>query len=98
MKFNNIKLKKLKFLFIKNENKRLALNYIQHNKKLPSIIRWKASLILSKYKLSSKTKLASRCYLTLRSRSYSKLFALSRIKVRDLAREGKLPFLNKASW
>jgi len=98
MKFTAIRARKFRTFFAKNESKLLALNYIKHNKKLSSATRWKASLLLTNLKLAVRSKIASRCSLTLRSRSYLKLFNLSRLKVRELARDGKLPYVNKVSW
>ena len=40
----------------------------------------------------------NRCVLTGRSRGYLRKFGLSRIKFRELASEGKIPGVTKASW
>lgn len=40
----------------------------------------------------------NRCALTGRARGYIRDFGLSRIKFRELAREGKLPGVRKSSW
>lgn len=98
MKFADIRARHFRNQFLKNENKLLALNFIKNNKNLSSAVRWKASLMLTKLKLSSRAKLAGRCYLTARSRSFITLFSLSRLKVREFARDGKLPYVKKASW
>jgi len=47
---------------------------------------------------SSPTRINSRCNVTGRSRGYLRTFGLSRIKFRELAREGKIPGVKKASW
>ena len=47
---------------------------------------------------SSPTRIKSRCAVTGRSRGYLRAFGLSRIKFRELAREGKIPGVKKASW
>jgi small subunit ribosomal protein S14 len=47
---------------------------------------------------SSPTRLHSRCTITGRPRSYMKKFGLSRIAFRELALEGKIPGVTKASW
>jgi small subunit ribosomal protein S14 len=44
------------------------------------------------------TRLHNRCVLTGRPRSYMRKFGLSRIAFRDLALEGKIPGITKASW
>ena len=47
---------------------------------------------------SSPTRLHSRCTLTGRPRGFMRKFGLSRIAFRDLALEGKIPGVRKASW
>ncbi|MEK7201888.1 MAG: 30S ribosomal protein S14, partial [Patescibacteria group bacterium] len=40
----------------------------------------------------------NRCAVTGRGRGYMRAFGLSRIQFRELAREGKIPGVKKASW
>jgi len=47
---------------------------------------------------ASPTRLRNRCLLTGRSRGYLRRFGLSRIALRELALEGKLPGVTKSSW
>lgn len=47
---------------------------------------------------ASPVRLKNRCAITGRSRGYMRAFGLSRIKFRELAREGKIPGVKKASW
>lgn len=47
---------------------------------------------------SSPTRIKNRCAVTGRQRGYLRAFGLSRIKFRELAREGKIPGVKKASW
>lgn len=47
---------------------------------------------------SSATRIKNRCSVTGRSRGYMRTFGLSRIQFRELAREGKIPGVKKASW
>jgi small subunit ribosomal protein S14 len=47
---------------------------------------------------SSPTRLHSRCNVSGRPRSYMRKFGMSRIAFRDLALEGKIPGVRKASW
>ncbi|GIV34175.1 MAG: 30S ribosomal protein S14 [Chitinophagales bacterium] len=47
---------------------------------------------------SSPVRLRNRCKLTGRPRGYIRIFGLSRIKFRELANEGKIPGITKASW
>lgn len=47
---------------------------------------------------SNPTRLHNRCSLSGRPRGYLRKFGLSRIAFRDLALEGKIPGVTKASW
>ena len=47
---------------------------------------------------SSPVRLKNRCAITGRSRGYMRAFGLSRMRFRELAREGKIPGVKKASW
>ena len=47
---------------------------------------------------ASPTRVRSLCALTGRSRGVYRKFKLSRIKLRELALEGKVPGMRKASW
>ena len=47
---------------------------------------------------SSRTRIKNRCSVTGRARGYMRPFGLSRIQFRELAREGKIPGVKKASW
>lgn len=47
---------------------------------------------------SSPTRSHNRCMLTGRSRGYHRKFKVSRIMLRELALQGKIPGLKKASW
>jgi small subunit ribosomal protein S14 len=49
-------------------------------------------------KNSSPVRLKNRCAITGRSRGYMRAFGLSRIQFRELALEGKIPGIKKASW
>ena len=49
-------------------------------------------------KNSSKVRLKNRCQITGRPKGYVRYFGLSRIMVRDMALNGKIPGLKKASW
>ena len=57
---------------------------------------WKALDELPKN--SSKVRLKNRCQLTGRPRGYVRYFGISRIALRDMALNGKIPGLKKASW
>ncbi len=47
---------------------------------------------------ASPTRVRNRCILTGRPRAFYRKFGLSRIKFRELALEGKIPGVTKASW
>lgn len=47
---------------------------------------------------SSKIRLRNRCKLTGRPRGYIRQFGLSRITFREMASDGKIPGVTKASW
>jgi small subunit ribosomal protein S14 len=49
-------------------------------------------------KNSSKVRLKNRCQLTGRPKGYIRYFGISRIALRDMALNGKIPGLKKASW
>ena len=47
---------------------------------------------------SSKVRLHNRCKLTGRPKGYMRKFGISRVTFRELASEGKIPGVTKASW
>ena len=49
-------------------------------------------------KNSSKVRLKNRCQLTGRPKGYVRYFGISRVGLRDMALNGKIPGLKKASW
>lgn len=49
-------------------------------------------------KNASPVRLKNRCQLTGRPRGYMRFFGLSRVTFRDMALEGKIPGVTKASW
>lgn len=49
-------------------------------------------------KNSSPVRLKNRCAVSGRSRGYIRAFGLSRIEFRNMARDGKVPGVKKASW
>ncbi len=49
-------------------------------------------------KNSSRVRLHNRCKLTGRSRGYMRQFGISRINFREMASEGLIPGVKKASW
>jgi small subunit ribosomal protein S14 len=49
-------------------------------------------------KNSSRVRLKNRCQLTGRPKGYVRFFGISRVALRDMALNGKIPGLKKASW
>ncbi|HEV7351385.1 30S ribosomal protein S14 [Telluribacter sp.] len=47
---------------------------------------------------SSPVRLHNRCKITGRPRGYMRKFGISRVTFRELASEGKIPGITKASW
>ena len=80
-------------------NKRKKLKKIIMDKKLPLEERFKAQQKLSKLpRNSAKSRVMNRCQITGRPHGvYSKL-KISRIALRQLGLQGKIPGLVKSSW
>lgn len=86
-------------LVSKNELKRLEYKSIIKNQKISKQIRFQYIIKLNKVnKNSSETKIRNRCILTGRGKAVYQMFRLSRIKFRELASQGMLPGVQKASW
>lgn len=88
-----------RYLFKKEEKKRLILKTITQNLNFERGLRWK---IQKKFDTlpnnSSLTRIKNRCILTGRSRSVYRFFKLSRLQLRRLASKGRLPGVAKYSW
>ena len=79
--------------------KRENLKKIIKNRKLPLEDRFAAQLKLAKIpKNSSKTRIRNRCEITGRPHGYYRKLKISRIALRDLALQGKIPGMTKSSW
>lgn len=74
----------------------MVAKYAEKRKELKEAGEW--ALLDKLPKNTSKVRLRNRCALTGRGRGYVRLFGISRIKFRDLASEGKIPGVTKASW
>ncbi len=75
---------------------RLAEKYAAKRKALKEAGDFEALQSLPKN--ASPVRVTNRCFATGRRRGYMRDFGLSRIKFRELAREGKLPGVRKSSW
>ena len=81
------------------QNKRKKLKAIISNRKLPLNERFAAQLKLSKLpKNSSKIRIRNRCEITGRPHGVYRKLKISRIALRKLGLEGKIPGMVKSSW
>ena len=79
--------------------KRLELKKIVMNKKLPLEDRFKAQQKLSKLpRNSAKSRVMNRCQITGRPHGVYRKLKISRITLRQLGLQGKIPGLVKSSW
>ncbi len=79
--------------------KRQKLKKIIMNKKLTLEERFKAQLKLSKLpRNSAKTRVMNRCQITGRPHGVYRKLKISRIALRQLGLQGKIPGLVKSSW
>ena len=92
---NNRRIKLSEKFFKKREN----LKKIVMNKKLPLEERFKAQQKLSKMpRNSAKTRVRNRCQITGRPHGVYRKLKISRIALRQLGLEGKIPGMVKSSW
>ena len=92
----NIKRMKLVKKF---EKKRAALKKIIKNKKLELSERFEAQLKLNKLpKNSAKIRIRNRCEVSGRPHGVYRKLKISRIALRQLGLQGKIPGLVKSSW
>ena len=92
----NLKRIKMVKKFLK---KREALKKIIKNKKLPLEERFAAQLKLAKIpRNSAKNRVRNRCEITGRPHGVYRKLRISRIALRDLASNGKIPGMTKSSW
>ena len=86
-------------LNLKFAKKRKELKKIVMNKKLSLEERFKAQMKLSKLpRNSSKIRVKNRCEITGRSHAVYRKLRISRISLRKLSLEGKIPGMIKSSW
>ena len=92
---NNKRIKLSNRLF----SKRNKLKKIIMNKKLPLEERFKAQQKLSNLpRNSAKTRVMNRCQITGRPHGVYRKLKISRIALRQLGLQGKIPGLVKSSW
>ena len=91
-------LKRIK-LAKKFQKKRDSLKKIINNKKLPLEERFAAQLKLAKIpRNSAKIRIRNRCEISGRPHGVYRKLRISRIALRDLALNGKIPGMTKSSW
>lgn len=78
------------------KRERMVAQYAEKRAALKAAGEWQALDELPKN--SSKVRLKNRCQLTGRPKGYVRYFGISRIALRDMALNGKIPGLKKASW
>ena len=74
----------------------MVKQFAAKRKELKKAGDWKALDELPKN--SSKVRLKNRCQISGCPRGYIRYFGMSRIALRDMALDGKIPGLRKASW
>jgi len=83
----------------KFRKKREHLKKIINNRKLPLEERFAAQLKLAKIpRNSAKIRIRNRCEITGRPHGVYRKLRISRIALRDLASNGKIPGMTKSSW
>lgn len=86
-------------LSIQTSAKRKRLKEIANNLKSPTEERFAARIKLAEMpRNSNPTRVRNRCELTGRARGVYRKFKLCRNQLRELASQGKIPGLVKASW
>jgi small subunit ribosomal protein S14 len=81
----------------RNEKRRKTVEkYAEKRKELIAKGEWEELQKLPRN--ASPTRVRNRCSLTGRSRGYISRYGISRIKFRELALDGKIPGVRKASW
>ncbi|MFN7710123.1 MAG: 30S ribosomal protein S14 [Holosporales bacterium] len=80
-------------------NRRAALKAVIMNRDASPEDRFSATLKLAQLpRNSAKNRIRNRCEVSGRPRGYYRKFKMSRIALRDLASEGMIPGVVKASW
>ncbi|MDR2107591.1 MAG: 30S ribosomal protein S14 [Holosporaceae bacterium] len=91
--------KRIRKVVSSKKAKRLKLKALVYNKNLPAEERFAAQLKLSAMpRTSSATRIRNRCMITGRARGVYRKFNISRIMLREMASEGLIPGVRKASW
>lgn len=78
------------------KREKMVAQYAEKREALKQAGDWAALDALPKN--SSAVRLKNRCQMTGRPRGFIRYFGISRIALRDMALNGKIPGLKKASW
>lgn len=78
------------------KRERMVAQYAEKRAALKAAGDWQGLDALPKN--SSRVRLKNRCQMTGRPRGFIRYFGISRIALRDMALNGKIPGLKKASW
>ena len=78
------------------KRRKLVAKYAELRKQLKAEGRWEELDKLPKN--SSAVRLHNRCRLTGRPKGYMRKFGINRVTFRQMANEGKIPGITKASW
>ncbi len=78
------------------KRERLVEKYAELRKQLKEEGKWEELDKLPRN--SNRIRLHNRCQLTGRPKGYMRQFGICRVKFREMANEGKIPGITKASW
>ncbi|MBI3720003.1 MAG: 30S ribosomal protein S14 [Sphingobacteriales bacterium] len=78
------------------KRERMVAQYAEKRAALKAAGEWQALDALPKN--SSSVRLKNRCQLTGRPKGYMRFFGVSRVMFREMALNGKIPGVKKASW
>jgi small subunit ribosomal protein S14 len=78
------------------KREKMVAQYAEKREALKQAGDWKALDELPKN--SSSVRLKNRCQMTGRPKGYIRYFGMSRVVFRDMALNGKIPGVKKASW
>ncbi|MBB5518557.1 30S ribosomal protein S14 [Amphiplicatus metriothermophilus] len=83
----------------KFEARRARLQAIVRDQSKPAEERFEAAMKLAELpRNSSKTRIRNRCLVTGRPRAFYRKLKMSRVALRELGSDGKIPGLVKSSW
>jgi len=79
-----------------NKRRRMVAKYAERRRELKAAGEYEALQKLPRD--ASPVRLRNRCVMSGRSRGYMRKFGISRIVFRDMALQGRIPGVRKASW